>query len=57
MKIRSIYFKLKCLTYMTLTEFCKLNATCNISSETARLRIWMTLKEKRQMPICGEQDF
>ena len=42
---------------MTLTEFCKLNATCNISSETAGLRIWMTLKEKKQMPICGEQDF
>ena len=35
----------------------KLNATCNISPETAELRIWMTLKEMRQMRICGEQDF
>ena len=30
--------KLKnCLTYMTLTEFWKLNAACNISPETARV--------------------
>ena len=38
---------------MTLTEFCKLNATCNISPETAELRIWMTLKEMRQMRRAG----
>ena len=42
---------------MALTEFWKLNATCNISSETAELRIWMTLKGMRQARICGEQDF
>ena len=38
---------------MTLTEFCKLNATCNISPETAELRIWMTLKEMRQTRRAG----
>ena len=42
---------------VTLTEFWKLNAICNISPETAGLRIWMTLKEMRQMQISGEQDF
>ena len=46
--------KLKeCLTYVTLTEFCKLNATCNISPEIAELRIWMTLKEMRQTRRAG----
>ena len=39
----------KYLTYVTLTGFWKLNATCNISPETAELRIWMTLKEMRQV--------
>ena len=36
-----------------------LKTECNlqISPETAELRIWMTLKEMRQMHICGEQDF
>ena len=29
---------------MTLTEFWKLNVTCNISPETAEFRIWMTWK-------------
>ena len=38
---------------MTLTEFCKLNATCNISPENAELRIWMTLKEMRQTLRAG----
>ena len=58
MNICSTYSKLKkCRTDVTLTEFCKLNATCNISPETAELRIWMTLKEMRQARICGEQDF
>ena len=38
---------------MTLTEFRKLNATCNISPETAELRIWMTLKEMRQTRRAG----
>ena len=47
----------KCLTYVTLTEFWKLNATFNISPETAELITWMTLKEMRQTRICGEQDF
>ena len=42
---------------MTLTEFKKLNATSNISPETADLRLWMTLKEMRQMRICGELKF
>ena len=55
MNICSTHLKLKkCLA---LTKFWKLNATCNISLETAELRIWMTLKEMRQMRICGEQDF
>ena len=31
----------------------KLNATCNISPETAELRIWMTLKEMRQTRRAG----
>ena len=39
-----------------ICEFRKLNATCNISPETAELKIWMTLKEMRQTRICGEQD-
>ena len=34
----------KCLTYVTLTEFWKLNTTCNISPETTEIRIWTTLK-------------
>ena len=38
---------------MTLTEFWKLNAACNISPETAELRIWMTLKEMRQTRRAG----
>ena len=45
------------LTYVTLTEFWKLNATCNISPETTELRIWMTLKEMRHTRICGAQVF
>ena len=46
MNICSTHSKLKkCRTDVTLTEFCKLNATCNISPETLELRIWMTLKE------------
>ena len=48
MNICSTHLKFKkYLTYVTLTEFWKLNATCNISPETAKLRIWMTLKEMR----------
>ena len=55
--ICSIHLKLKKrLTYVTLTELWKLNATCKISPETVKLRIWMTLKETRQTCICGEQD-
>ena len=58
MNICSTHLTLKkCLTYVTLTEFWKLNVTCNISAETAELRIWMTLKGMRQTIICGEQDF
>ena len=38
---------------MTLTELLKLNATCNISPETAELRILMTLKEMRQTRRAG----
>ena len=57
MNICGTHLKLKkCLTYVTLTEFWKLNATCNISPETEELRIWMTLKEMRQTRICGEQE-
>ena len=38
MKICTTHLKLKkCLTYVTLTEFWKLNATCNISPETVRV--------------------
>ena len=48
MNICSTHLKLKkCLTY----DFENWDATCNISSETVELRIWMTL-----MRICGEQD-
>ena len=47
----------KSLTYVSLTEFSKLNATCNISPESAELRIWMTLKEMKQIRVCGEQEF
>ena len=47
----------KCLTNVTLTEFWKLNASCNISPETAELRIWMTLEGMMKTHICGEQDF
>ena len=58
MNICSTHLKLKkCLTYVILTDFWKLNGTCNISEETAELRIWMTLKEMRQMCACGEHDF
>ena len=58
MNICSTHLKSKkCLTYVTLTEFGKLNATCKISPETAELRIWMTLKEMRQTNICQQQDF
>ena len=58
MNICCTHLKLKkCLTDVTLTEFWKLNATCNISPETAELRIWMTLEEMRQTRICGKQDF
>ena len=56
----NLYYALeikKCLTYVPLTKFWKLNATCNISLETPELRLWMTLKEMRQTRICGEQDF
>ena len=57
MNICSAHLKLKkCLTYETLTEFRKLNATCNISPESTELRIWVTLKEMRQTRICREQD-
>ena len=39
MKICTTHLKLKkCLTYVTLTEFWKLNATCNISPETVRVK-------------------
>ena len=41
----------KCLLYVSLTEFWKLNAACNISPENAELRIWMTLKEMRQIRV------
>ena len=34
-----------------------LKTECNFSPETPELRIWLTLKEMRQMRICGEQDF
>ena len=34
-----------------------MNATCNISPETAELRIWMTLKEMRQMCILESRTF
>ena len=58
MNICSTHLKLKkCLTDVTLTEFCKLNATCNISPETAELRIWMTLKEMRQTCISESRTF
>ena len=42
---------------VTLTEFWKLDATLNISPETAELRIWMTVKGMRQTGICKEQEF
>ena len=29
-----------------------MNVTCTISTETANLRTWMTLKEMRQTRIC-----
>ena len=58
MNICTTHFKLKkYLTYDTVKRFWKLKATCNISRETAEIRICMTLKEIRQMRICGEQDF
>ena len=47
----------KGLTYVTLTEFRNLNATCNISTETSELRVWMSFKEMRQARICGQYDF
>ena len=53
MNIGSTYLKLKkILTYMILKESRELNATYNISPETAELRYWMTLKELRQAHIC-----
>ena len=58
MKIGSTHLKLKTrLRYVTLTEFRKLNATCNVSPDTAELRTWMNLKEMMQTRISGEQDF
>ena len=58
MKICSTHLTLKKrLTYVTFTEFWKLNATCNISPKTAELRIWMTLREMRPTRIYGEQAF
>ena len=57
MDIGSTYLKLKkILAHMILKGFRELNATYNISPETAELRYWMTLKELRQTHICGEQD-
>ena len=57
MNICSTHLKLKkCLTYATLTEFGKLNATPKISPETEELRIWMTFKEIRRTLISGEQE-
>ena len=57
MNIGSTYLKLKkILAYMILKGFRELNATYNISPETAELRYWMTFKELRQTHICGEQD-
>ena len=57
MNICSTHLKLKkCLTYVTLTEFEKLNATPKILPEIAELTMWMTLKEVRQTLICGEQE-
>ena len=54
----STHLKLKkCLTYVTLTTFWKLDATCNISPEAAELKTWITLEEMRQMCVCVEQDF
>ena len=52
MDICSTHLKFKkCLLYVSLTEFWKLNAACNISPENAELRIWMTLKEMRQIRV------
>ena len=42
---------------MTLTEIWKLNSTCNISTETVKLRIWMTLKETRQGVFVESRTF
>ena len=56
MKIYSTHLKLKnSLTHVTLTEFWKLCASCNISQETAESRIWLILKEVRQTRVCGEE--
>ena len=55
MLAHSTHLKLKkWLTYVTLTEFWKLNATCKISPEAAELRIWMNLKEMRQ--TCNKKN-
>ena len=52
MNIGSTHLKLqKCVAYVTLTELCKLNATCNISPETAELTIWMTLRRARFLNV------
>ena len=42
---------------MTLTEFRKPNATCNISLETAELRTWMTLEEMRRAEFVESRTF
>ena len=36
-----------------------LKTECNLQhfTRTAELRIWVTLKEMRQMRICGNEDF
>ena len=58
MKIFSTRSKLKkCVRYVTLTEFKKLSATCNISPKTAGLKISMTMKEMRQTRLYGAQEF
>ena len=48
---------LKCLTYLTLTEVWKLNATCNTSPEMSELRFFITLKDLRHTRICVKQGF
>ena len=56
MKICSTHLKLKkSVTHVTLREFSKLSASCNISQETAKSKIWLILKEVRQTRVCGEE--